>query len=1033
MATTVILLVIFATSIAVATFIENDFGTSAAKLAVYNAKWFEVLLFITSINLVGSLFKYKLVSQKKWTVILFHVAFLIIIAGAGITRYFGYEGSMHIREGQSANTIKSYTSFLDYRVDVNDQSHNFSEKLVLSSYKNSEFQTSHDFNSKELSIKLMDYVESAAKMMREVENGSPNLNIIVSDSLMQYQNNYISHGGNLSFGNVDYSFTDNSKADVSFIVKDDSLYVRFNKRDAFTVNMNNNSHDTLIQNNIYKVNFGSLYQIGSSGFIIRKFSPSSKVRVVSMKGHQGTYPMNALGLRVSYGDDQRDLYLFGSQDYTGNTEKLNFDGLTVYLSYGPREYKLPFELYLKDFILERYVGSESPSSFKSNIILKDKEENIEKPYSIFMNNVLTYNGYRFFQSSYDKDEKGTVLSVNYDPIGTRVTYFGYFLMTLGMFLAIFSRKSYFKELLRKSSKASVIILISLFAFVLNSNAQNDTSVTIKKRSPNFTPPAPEMPINMISENHAEEFGKLLVVDLKGRIKPVNTLASEITRKITKKRSFEDYKPVEMFLAMTANPIKWQNAPIIKVSNDELKSILEVESDHISFNQIMQLERFGGYKIKKYIDEAYAKKVNERDKFDKEVIKVDERINICFLVFSGSILTVFPNPDGEKWLTAMESKNIENQKYRDRIKFLHFNYLNSVREGINQNEWQNANSYLDSLKVYQQKYSGDELPSQSRIQAEVFYNKASFFSIASKLYLALGLLLLVVLLIKLFNSKNTFGFIISALNGGIILVFLAHTFFLGLRWYISGHAPWSNGYETTLFIAWVTVFAGILFVRRSEISLALTTVIGAVLLLISSLSFMDPEITNLAPVLRSYWLVIHVAVITSSYGFFGLSAIMGLTNLGLNIFKFKSNAHIIDNTTNELSNIIRMAIIIGLYLLTIGTFLGAVWANESWGRYWGWDPKETWALVSILVYTIISHMRNIPGLKGNLAVSFGSLIGFASIMMTYFGVNYFLSGMHSYAGGDEISIPTYVYIIIISVLSISIISLIKNGLRKTILD
>ena len=239
--------------------------------------------------------------------------------------------------------------------------------------------------------------------------------------------------------------------------------------------------------------------------------------------------------------------------------------------------------------------------------------------------------------------------------------------------------------------------------------------------------------------------------------------------------------------------------------------------------------------------------------------------------------------------------------------------------------------------------------------------------------------------------------------------------MGIRWYISGHAPWSNGYESMVFISWATCLAGLLFYGRSEITLALTTLLAGLTLLVAGFSWMNPEITPLVPVLKSYWLIVHVAVITSSYGFLGVGALLGLLNLILIISRRKGNAVRVNLTLKELVNVIDIALLIGLILLTLGSFLGGVWANESWGRYWGWDPKETWALVTVLVYTFISHMHKIPGFKGEYALSAASLLGFSSVLMTYFGVNYYLSGMHSYAQGEPAPVPTGVYIAAVMVI------------------
>jgi cytochrome c-type biogenesis protein CcsB len=263
---------------------------------------------------------------------------------------------------------------------------------------------------------------------------------------------------------------------------------------------------------------------------------------------------------------------------------------------------------------------------------------------------------------------------------------------------------------------------------------------------------------------------------------------------------------------------------------------------------------------------------------------------------------------------------------------------------------------------------------------------------------------------------------------IAVAFLFHTFGLALRWYISGHAPWSNGYEALIFIAWAAILAGLIFSRKSGITISSTAILAALILQTAQLSWMDPQVTNLTPVLNSYWLVIHVAVITASYGFLGLGALLAVINLLLMTFETTKNSQQLESQINKLSRIIEMTLIAGLYLLAIGTFLGGVWANESWGRYWGWDPKETWALVTVIVYAFILHMRLVPQLKGRLLFNIMSLLGFASIIMTYFGVNYYLSGLHSYAKGDPLPVPPVVYYSVAVVVILSVVASI-NQLRK----
>jgi len=297
-------------------------------------------------------------------------------------------------------------------------------------------------------------------------------------------------------------------------------------------------------------------------------------------------------------------------------------------------------------------------------------------------------------------------------------------------------------------------------------------------------------------------------------------------------------------------------------------------------------------------------------------------------------------------------------------------------------------------------------------------------------LLLGILLLGFQLIRLVKPKYQFKWIMRIGFSLVVIAFVLYTAGLSIRWYISGHAPWSNGYESMLYIGWTTVLAGLIFSKRSPIALSVTSLFGGVILMVAHLSWMNPEITNLVPVLKSYWLTIHVAIIVASYGFLSLGALLGFLNLVLTGMKTRQNERTFSLTIEELSGIAEMAMTVGLYLLTVGAFLGGVWANESWGRYWGWDPKETWSAITILVYAFILHMRFIPGMKGLTTFNIWAVISFSSVIMTYLGVNYYLAGMHSYAKGDPVPIPTWVYYSITVVAVVVFFALFNEGkLRK----
>jgi len=275
-----------------------------------------------------------------------------------------------------------------------------------------------------------------------------------------------------------------------------------------------------------------------------------------------------------------------------------------------------------------------------------------------------------------------------------------------------------------------------------------------------------------------------------------------------------------------------------------------------------------------------------------------------------------------------------------------------------------------------------------------------------------------LIIQIFKDKNnSISLAVKSFKFIIVTLFVLHTMGLIARWYISGHAPWSDAYESMIYVAWATMLFGIVFGRKSDITFASTAFVTSMILMIAHWNWMDPAIANLQPVLNSYWLMIHVAIIVGSYGPFTLGMILGVVSLLLMILTNDKNEKKMKLNIKELTIVNEMALTVGLVMLTIGNFLGGMWANESWGRYWGWDPKETWALISIMVYAFVIHMRLVPGLRGRFVFNLGSIIAFASILMTYFGVNFYLAGLHSYAKDDQEISQVYIIaaIVIVSVL------------------
>ncbi len=996
-----ILVVIFAIAIGYATFIENDYGTITAKILIYNSRWFEILLFLLSINLIGSVFHYKLISKKKWTVVLFHLAFVVILIGALVTRYYGFEGSMHIRENSSSNFIISDATYVTIQAKSGNQQVEEVSEVKFSPYTANRFSEQVSVNGQTVTIENQLFMPSATESLVVDPNGEPIVSMIAVNNGMQRLDFNLRGGDEKQIGDVTLGFGQNINTDIQLQLEGGVLYVSAN--DSLHVSgMTQEAAEIVPPGTAVEMNNQKAYTYQSLTFAVKQYFQKASTQLVYQQPQRGMPSIDAMQTTVSSGGTSKQLVVYGQKGAVGDFYSTNINGIDVSVSYGSRKIELPFSIQLKDFQLERYPGSMSPSSYASEVVLKDGA--MERPFRIFMNNILKYKGYRFFQSSYDTDEQGTILSVNHDALGTGITYFGYLIMAIGMVLTLFNKNSRFKTLMKVSAKLrekrKKLFAVLVTGVLLSVGAQAQT---------------PQL--NNLDKEHVKEFETLLVQDRKGRVEPVSTLASEILRKVAKKTSWQGLSSTEVFLDMQANPEKWKNVPFIKVSNPELRRMIGTSGKYATFNSIVAPREMGGYRLGSLVQAAYAKKSNTRNKLDKEVMNVDERVNILMSVFSGDFFTIFPIPgDGNhKWVSINETNELRPQEasFAKETVSAYFN-------AVNNRDWATANVLLANLKQNQAEHGSKIMPSVTKVKLEVLYNNLNIFGKLSKIFMFTGLILLILQLMTLFNPKIKLVSLKKAAFYFMLLLFLAETAGLGIRWYISDHAPWSNGYESMVFISWATILGGLIFAKRSEITLSLTSVLAGLTLMVAGMSWMSPEITNLVPVLKSYWLIVHVAVITASYGFLGISALLGFLNLILMIFRNKRNTDRINHTIKELVNVIQIALIIGLLMVTVGSFLGGVWANESWGRYWGWDPKETWALVTVLVYTFITHMHKIPGMRGSFAMSVAAVLGISSVLMTYFGVNYYLSGLHSYAQGEPAPIPTGVYVAVV-VVAIVIVS------------
>jgi len=1010
-----VLILIFAFSIGAATFIENDFGSTAAKAVVYDATWFDILLGLLAANLIANIIRYRMYRRKKFTMFVFHLAFLIILLGAAITRFVSFEGMLHLREGETSDSILSDRTYVQVSAVADNTSVKAKKNVLLSYLTPDAYHQNLKVGNKRIELKAVDFIPNARETISEGQTEVPIITLVISTGVRRRTNLYLKSGDKQQIENYLIKFGEvNDPKAVNISLKGDSLFIE-TPDSLHTTSMKGGPSETLAPGKPHQFVKGKLYNENGLNIVLTNFYAHGKIDYVP-SGNKNANLMDVLVVKATSGNQSKEVMLRGGTGYPGEENFFTLNGIKLKMKYGSIGIKLPFSIKLKKFELTRYPGSMSPSSYASRVVVIDKAKNLNMPYHIYMNHVLNYRGYRFFQSSYDRDEHGSILSVNHDHWGTFFTYAGYILMALGMLLSLLNVNSYFSSLgkyLKKVSAAAKVILLILFF--------TTTFSTIGyARSGHFD--FGKIPV--INKTAANQFGYLLVQSNDGRIKPVNTLASEILRKLTRKSSFHGQTPDQVLLGMMSNPMYWQQVPMIKISSKRLAKIIGIKGKYASYFDFIDMKN-DTYKLQNYVSQVYAQKPSERGMFDKEVMEVDERMNIAYMVYTGQFLKMIPDSKDPLHAWYSPASKVKNLSRQDSmiVATVIPQYLQALTKG----ETKLAHKLLTGFAAYQKKFGGTLIPSQKKIDAEILYNRWMIFFRLAIAYGLIGLIMIILTFVAIFKNNKILRITLNFFVGIIFIGFLLQTFGLGLRWYISGHAPWSDGYESMIYIGWVTVFAGLLFSKRSKMALAATTLLASIILFVAHLSWMDPEITNLVPVLKSYWLTIHVSVITASYGFLALGALLGFFNLILIIMKSPKNRLIMVEHIKELTAINKRTLIVGLYMLAIGTFIGGVWANESWGRYWGWDPKETWALVSILVYSFIAHMRFIPGLKSRFAFNLASIIGFFSILMTYFGVNYYLSGLHSYASSAPVPIPNFVYYLL-GVITITVILAYNNELR-----
>ncbi len=1094
-----IMLFLYFVSLAIATFIENDYGTPTAKVLIYEAKWFELLQLLLIINFIANIFVYKLYRRRKWSLLVFHLSFVLLYIGGAISRYISYEGSMSIRESEMSNKIVSQKTFFKLAVQKNGEVRQYKDlpytmaKLPnwLSSFHN-DFKANYDFLGDKITLRTIGFVANAKDSLRKTSSGKKILKI-VSNNQNGRENIYLEEGKLKSIRGTLIGYNVNNLSAIQINEKEGKFTIQSPFEGDFMI-MATQTKGNLPKDKPEELHFRSLYTFNTLNFVIPEFPEKAEIVYYSGDKKMDANLSDRVQMEVTYKNQKDTLTILGGKGNTDMNTRITMNGAEIILGYGAKIYETDFYLKLRDFQMERYPGSQTPSSYASEVSVIDNGK--ETSHRIFMNNVLDYKGYRFFQSSYDSDELGTILSVNHDFWGTLITYIGYFLMFIAMIATLFWKGTRFYKLntlfseITKSKKTFSFLLIftTLFAF----SQHNHTKENVKPIEPEAF--AKSFDFN---QEHTDKFGTLLVQSFDGRIKPVNTLALETLRKLTKKDNFYSLDANQWLLSsLITKPEILANVPLIKVGKDggeALKKITQAdENGYTTLVKLFHQNANGDYisVIENDYNNAFRKSPAQKTKFDKEVIEVNDRMQVLQQLLTYQTYRFIPikNDVNDTWTSGIS----EEMKIKDTLAVAMITlYAQNVSDAMKTKNWSDANKNLQMIKDYQKKISPTLIPSDTKVFWEVFYNNINLFFKLMFVYIILGLLFYVNTFAKLLSEKKIFYYLEYFLLGILLIVAIIHGAGIALRWYITEHAPWSSGYEAVIFISWIGVISafiintkitfrsnvlviflaflgfivGNFFLKMSILDAAflgislfiVLRIIFSYIKIISERNYinafipiagcftaillmgfahgavdLNPQISPLVPVLKSYWLNIHVAVITSSYGFFGLSASLAFNVLILYIIQHsKSMYQKIDTIINELTIISEMSLIIGIFLLSIGTFLGGIWANESWGRYWSWDPKETWAYISIMIYALVLHLRLIPKLQGKWLFNFLTLLAFSSVIMTYFGVNYYLSGLHSYATGDPLPIPLWIYIAITLVTSLGIASYIFYQKNKTL--
>lgn len=643
---------------------------------------------------------------------------------------------------------------------------------------------------------------------------------------------------------------------------------------------------------------------------------------------------------------------------------------------GMKEEKLPFSLCLQKFEAKMHDGTNAVADYSSKFTVIDGDDKSEGEVS--MNNIYSHQSYRLYQSSYDEDGKGSVLAINADPYGIPVTYTGYALLFISLVWMLIDPKGGYRKLLKSPLLKKGALITALILSMGNIQTLHAESATGNLQNA------------VLPKETAEKFGELHIL-YNDRICPVQTFALDFCKKIYGARSYQGLTAEQVLSGWVFYGNTWANEPFIKIKSGEMKTAMNLP-DYASLNTFFNRE-MGGYTIGLYVQEYYN---GQQDKFHQQAADIDSKIQIIMELREGISLKVLPYTFTKNVKATKDHPFIKAgtttwfapvDKLPLAVEHQHALYIKNVFSllygDVQKGNMDRVNIFFDKMLKYQEVSSGSSLPSKIQYQAERINNDFPFATILFMVNLTLGFIALFYTIYRMTKNRQLKALDIT-LPILLCISFLALTFGLALRWIISGNVPLSNGYESMLSVAWLVLLISIFMQFRIRIVMVFGFMLSGFFLLVSHINQMDPAIGQMMPVLNSPLLSIHVSIIMMSYALLSLTFICGIMGICM------------QSHTEELQTLSRIFLYPALTAMGFGIFIGAIWANVSWGNYWSWDSKETWALITFMIYAVVVHTQSLPIFRKPLTYHIYISLAFLSIAMTYFGVNYFLTGMHSYA-------------------------------------